>query len=499
MGWLGLAKEEVASTHEARPEWAQRDSHCFAPGEDVRSQLWATSQERHRLAHISTVSAITHQPAILPAPYRYALHSLGGYFDVQSQVWSGEGVAMPLLDEAAVLGHEVVLEGRLQPGVCELPVPMYGLVEKAPEVLGAGTLTTQTPGWTGGLRVLVEADAPVLVRYRVRLLQVPMVTQVESSMEAALLCVPTVPLQSLPGRVQRFVEGVKLVERSWERAMAVQSFVRAHYLYDDAFMERPEVQKARRGLREGQGNHHLTLLHASGDETWLGRGICYELNVLVVELLRHVGVPSLVATGWTLTKGVLQRPDHLWAIAVLPVFGGSCWFPLDAATGEDGTPRTPLALPQKHAPASSLSVPSLPKLWNAPTPPAMDLQANLESLRRTEANHLAQEWMLLWKAFALYEAVHGPSLPEFASSLREVGVEVSASEVATMREVLRELLGGLDVLTVFQRLLSGDLRKVDVVTEEVQILVKLGLVELKAVSLYEVLPLDVAGDTSLAW
>ena len=96
--------------------------------------------------------------------------------------------------------------------------------------------------------------------------------------------------------------------------------------------------------------------------------------------------------------------------------------------------------------------------------------------------------MLLWKVVALYESVHGPSLPASAASLRDVGENASASEVEAMREVLRELLGGLNVLTVLQRLLLGEVSRLDTVSEEVQTLVRLGLVELRAVSLYEVSP-----------
>ena len=52
------------------------------------------------------------------------------------------------------------------------------------------------------------------------------------------------------------------------------------------------MEAAVRRLRDGKGNHHLSLLHASADGEVLGRGVCYELNILIAELLRHLMVPD---------------------------------------------------------------------------------------------------------------------------------------------------------------------------------------------------------------
>ena len=62
----------------------------------------------------------------------------------------------------------------------------------------------------------------------------------------------------------------------------------------------------------------LVLGHQPQHAHHLGRGVCYELNVLHCELLRRVGVPAAVAVGWTLGDGALLEPDHLWAMALLP-------------------------------------------------------------------------------------------------------------------------------------------------------------------------------------
>ena len=69
---------------------------------------------------------------------------------------------------------------------------------------------------------------------------------------------------------------------------------------------------------------------------YLGRGVCYALNVLACELLRRVDVPAAVAVGWTMDRGQVSDPDHLWALALLPSTAGSKWFPIDSATTRDG-------------------------------------------------------------------------------------------------------------------------------------------------------------------
>jgi transglutaminase-like putative cysteine protease len=89
-------------------------------------------------------------------------------------------------------------------------------------------------------------------------------------------------------------------------------------------------------LRKGHGNHHLQLLHANADHRYLGRGVCMELNSMVVEMIRHLGLPAAVATGWCFKNKNVTDPDHLFAVAFVRSPVGVCPLPLEAATGEGG-------------------------------------------------------------------------------------------------------------------------------------------------------------------
>ena len=97
----------------------------------------------------------------------------------------------------------------------------------------------------------------------------------------------------------------------------------------------------------------------------------YELNVLTCELLRRVGVPAAVATGWTFARGSVSEPDHLWAMALLPTDQGPRWLPVDASTTREGRPlhtaRRPAGPWRTRAPKRQSGLPSTPK-WAASRP-----------------------------------------------------------------------------------------------------------------------------------
>jgi transglutaminase-like putative cysteine protease len=114
--------------------------------------------------------------------------------------------------------------------------------------------------------------------------------------------------------------------------------VRRRYRYDPSYLEQPELASWLAELTRGQPNAHLAALHAGRDAQVLGRGVCYDLNVLLCELLRRSGIPAAVATGWVLDGGSLADPDHLWSMALLPTPEGPRWLPLDASTTEQGRP-----------------------------------------------------------------------------------------------------------------------------------------------------------------
>ncbi|MCA8922165.1 MAG: hypothetical protein KDD82_10180 [Planctomycetes bacterium] len=344
--WFGLgatASSAAPPKDTQRPAWARQRSNPLSPGAGVPHQLWATPVVTHELASEAPAARLAFTPETLPRPYLYALHGLGATFDPRTQGWSPAGAPAPAwYATCRPSGRGVVFQGRLLEGLSQLPVPLYGRAPEAVEVLPGegGSLERVSSQEQGGLRVQV-AGTP-LVRYEVELLEAPaLAAGGPPFLRPPALLEPTLPEDALPQEVRAWLELQRAADRSpWELAIAVQEFVQRRYLYDDQFLARPEVARRRGRLRRGKGNHHLELLHASGDSSYLGRGICYELNLLVCELLRHLRVPAMIATCWVLDGGRADRPDHMVALAVLASDSGPCLLPLDAATGPQGPLRT---------------------------------------------------------------------------------------------------------------------------------------------------------------
>ncbi len=125
---------------------------------------------------------------------------------------------------------------------------------------------------------------------------------------------------------------------AFERAVDIREFVRSRYAYDPTYLEDPGIAAWLRQRARGRSNEHIAALHAGGDAEHLGRGVCYELNMLACELLRRAGIPAAIATGWTFDRGFVDEPDHLFAMALLQTADGPRWLPLDASTTQTGRP-----------------------------------------------------------------------------------------------------------------------------------------------------------------
>lgn len=346
--WFGFGEEEVPQRPRiqltARPRWARADANPLEPEPGVPPQLWATRAARREVSERKPPVSLLFQPPTLPRPYLYALHGLGASFDPATQHWSPKGAPAPKrLADTRPSGRSVVFQGRIADGVCQLPVPLFSRPRGEVEVLSgrADALGMVFAEGAGSLRV--RARGAATIRYEVELLEAPLLSAAEDEPlpdHGPVLVHPTLSLDDLPGEAAAWVEANR-EGPAWARALAAQEFVQRRYLYDDGFMERPAVREARRRLGRSGGNHHLTLLHAGADGEHLGRGICYELNTVLLELLRHLGIPSLIATCWVL-EGRADRPDHLIALALLPSPDGPVLLPLDASTGPQGSPLRPL-------------------------------------------------------------------------------------------------------------------------------------------------------------
>ncbi|MEO1269112.1 MAG: hypothetical protein AAFX99_13505, partial [Myxococcota bacterium] len=487
------------------PAWAQAGANSFAPGPTIRPQLWRSMRKTvDEVASHPTTSWLRFAPSPLPRPYTYAVQTLGAVFAEHSQSW--EPLPDVILDpwmRGELLGRQVVVEGRLMPGPNQLPVPLHGRIAEGPTTTPHQGTLKPMESRSPGLWIKVQSNGPVEVRYTVALLEAPRLVNAAPHMGTGseppqALTVPSLTRAQLPREVQEWLQAQEEQGRpDWAKAIAVQEFVQRRYVYDDAFMSRPEVQQALTALKPGQGNHHLELLHASGRGEVLGYGVCYELNVLVVELLRHLEVPALVATGWLLNDGLIDRPDHLFALAIVPSVAGPTLLPLDAATGPQGPHR---AIPRSTAPSAPRStqlspppVTSVPGPWSAPVvhnaPDAVEQQ--LEVLEQAEHQRLMTEEQALRRGLLMVGVALNSAEGREALEAIEGVFEVE-QRVVLLRQALDALLPNPESARVFVGLLRGDHNRFHALSPALQELAELGLVRIRQLSLFQVEPAELS-------
>ena len=303
----------------------------FRPDRRLDPQLRASPDwldDRRRAASFG----VAHSPRTLPAPYLYAPVALFADFDRRRQSWShfaGEPDWRGGGDPAGRVG----LRGRLPGGAAVLPLPLYGRILSVEDPAGARLMTEP-----GGAAVLFS-DGDTLVTATIEIGAAPDFTRAVPASADAMLLRPTVADDELPDEVLGLVERLHDEHRSaFERATDIRDFVRERYAYDPSYLEDPAIAAWLRQRSRGRSNEHVAALHAGADPEHLGRGVCYELNLLACELLRRAGVPAVIATGWTLDRGFVDEPDHLFAMALLDAGDGPRWLPVDASTTRAGRP-----------------------------------------------------------------------------------------------------------------------------------------------------------------
>ncbi|MFO0576742.1 MAG: hypothetical protein U1A78_22290 [Polyangia bacterium] len=519
------------------PPPALSTGNCLEPAEGIEPQLWATPQTLRALAQKPVLAQLRFTPPKLPSPYLYAVRALGGAFVAEAQRWQPAGLgATDWLRGLRPSGHTVIFEGQVAVGLSTLPLPLYGRLRTEPRVLDGPSerLDLLGPQFDGVFCLRVHGDRPLRLRYEVELLEVPALTQQREYLQAPPgLLLPTLPLKQLADEVQAFVqERRRLRAPAWEQAVAVQSFVQWRYAYDLGFRDRPEVKARAARLRPGKGNHHLELLHASADETYLGRGSCFELNMLVVELLRHLAVPAVLAGGWALDLGFLDRPDHLYALAVLYSSSGPCLMPLDATRGPQGPRRllpgigepAPLigsasgsttgAGPGQAAAGGSVAMPALgsappvppvPGPWSAdevlPNPgnpsdrapdgtehPAQGMAEAMAVLSAAESRHLLRDAELSLRALQLVSRRTGRPLPEEVALLQSQPALPPPERAARLRTALELVLGDSEQAAALLWVLRVGEPQVTALTPALEALAALGVLEVRAVPQFQVQP-----------
>jgi hypothetical protein len=492
--WQRLARRlgfvDAAPLDEPRPAWAAPGANVLGPTRTIGPQLWVRGSTLRELVTQRVPMGLLHQPRVLPSPHRYVAHTLGVAFDPRTQEWSSRALPeLPALLEGEASGAEVAFAGTLMPGPSVLPVPLYGDVIRL-EVLDADPALVRAVGRmpAGSAVVEVRGGAPVKVRYDVSLRRPPTLTDAREA-PGFTLGGPTLPRERLPAEVRAWLERTASQGRgAWELARRVEAFVQRRYVYDPEFRERPEVERAARELRAGEGNHHLALLHASASGEALGHGVCYELNVLVVELLRHLGVPAMVAIGWMLDEGFADRPDHLFALAVVPSVAGPCFLPLDASTGPRGAMR-PLAGASPPAvevvPQPRPDVPEVGGGWGTQVLPGPErdvvVDEHVHAMERNLRAELEREREALRRVVRIADAAYGrvgSQLPEH-------------EELAELRQRAVRALGDPSRLPPLLAVIRGEYERAAEVPEEVQALVRDGLAVVDSFPSFRVRAADV--------
>lgn len=299
-------------------------------------------------------------PPRLDAPWLYAPKLVATRFERRGQRWRPAAVRRPEVRGAA---GTVSMRGTLPKGDALLPVPLYGRLD---EVWLDGGDARTVAGPSGGTVLRLERGGEV--RLRITLGPVPDLDAARAADRDEGALERFVPDGELPEEVLDFLADLDDGAPPIRRALAVRDFVRARYRYDPSYLEDPAVGRWLAKVTRGRAHAHVAALHAAGDATHLGAGVCYELNALACELLRRAGVPAAVATGWVLDGGTLSEPDHLWALALLEdARGAPVWVPIDASTTRSGRPlRVPRRPPGRfRAPRAPRSkAPKAPTRWD---------------------------------------------------------------------------------------------------------------------------------------
>lgn len=300
----------------------------FRPSQSVDAQLHANPTWLAARQHAPDVG-FGFTPRALPAPHLYGPALIADRFDARSQRWTAAQIDPRWTAPPPGGGYRINFAGRLPTGEAALAVPLYSRVVSidAPGV-------RRVEGRDG--RPVLFTGSPTEVRYTVELGEAPRFGEVDPPSIAALLA-PTAPDRLLPPECHDLIDALALAP-PLARVAGIVGFIRANYRYDPRYLEDPAHARHLRRATRGSANVHLAALHADADARHLGAGVCYELNALACELLRRVGIPAAIATGWTFDRGQVDEPDHMWAMALLTAADGPRWLPVDASTTIDGRP-----------------------------------------------------------------------------------------------------------------------------------------------------------------
>ncbi|MDF1662723.1 MAG: transglutaminase domain-containing protein, partial [Planctomycetota bacterium] len=354
-------------------EWTPPASHknWFRPRESVQQQLRDHSQQQLDSERPPSFG-FAFAPAQFPVPQLYAPGVIADAFESRGQRWRAGRMPGEWWRGHEQEGFRANFTGRVPRGESTLPLPLYARLGEVDA--GSDARLIARPGQLPVLIVTEDRD----VKYEVIFDRVPNFQGSEDMPDVPRsLLAPTVPDKDLPNEVLFFLESLRSKRLSpWHASVAARDFIKKNYVYDPAYLEDPSIARWLAQVSRGRSNTHLAALHAGRDNRHLGRGVCYELNVLAVELLRRLGIPAAASTGWTFDRAFVSEPDHLWALALLPTELGPRWWPIDASTTREGRPlhgfQRPAPRWRARKKRQKARLPQEPK-WSQEAPQSLEL------------------------------------------------------------------------------------------------------------------------------
>ena len=138
--------------------------------------------------------------------------------------------------------------------------------------------------------------------------------------ELATQADPTLPF---PPAAQQMLSEVKAELASGTLTVAaaeqlVSSFIEKRYAYDIGFAKGTKIKEQDFSGPDG-AQRHFGLIHQDPPPGKIGRGVCYQLNEVKLEMLRQLGIPAVFVTGMYANKTEVGVADgHAWVGIPVP-------------------------------------------------------------------------------------------------------------------------------------------------------------------------------------
>lgn len=250
---------------------------------------------------------------------KYCLSSLCSNFDSKSQRYvEGWTAWKPIFLPS---GKIVQFSGSPTSPSFPLPVPLHSRMVGDP-VFESSNDSIIGPNQLGLYEISGTAEAGL--SYNVELSLEPEYRHLDrlDDVDPRLIST-TVMLDQLPADIRKWIDWAK---RSglphWQLADRATEFVRASYKYDLSYTKSEAVHAIHQQPVKRGENRFLQVLHAGRGGSYLGRGVCTEISAILLEMLRHSGVPSVIGAVWMLDQGLIHLPDHVIVLALVPSSSG---------------------------------------------------------------------------------------------------------------------------------------------------------------------------------